>query len=169
MPARIQRGANFAHNNLGVLLEQRGDLNEAEAMYRSAIELSPRDGIVHKGLADTLMRMGRPEEALAEYRRAVKSSPEWLGAWTALITCCRKLGLDAEAESALGKAWTAADGGEAERVEQACLFAVEGDEGSALEALRESIKMDPSLRRAMRRDLDFERLWGDPRFLELVS
>jgi hypothetical protein len=54
-------------------------------------------------------------------------------------------------------------------VEHACLFAVEGDAGSALEALRESIGADPSLREVMRRDLDFEALWSDPRFLELVS
>jgi tetratricopeptide (TPR) repeat protein len=167
---RLKRaGLNFAHNNLGVLLERRGDLEEAVAMYRIAIELSPKDGIVRKGLADTLMRMGRPEEALAEYRRAVKSSSEWLGAWTALVTCCRKLGLDVEAESALARAWSAANGSEVERVEQACLFAVEGDEGSALEALRESVEADPNLRPAMRRDLDFEALWSDPRFLEIVS
>jgi Flp pilus assembly protein TadD/cell wall assembly regulator SMI1 len=170
MPARLRRmGTDYAHNNLGVLLEQSGRLDEAEAMYRSGIEVSPKDGIVHKGLADTLMRLGRREEALAEYRVAAKRSPSWLGVWTALCTCCQRLGLDAEAESALNKARKAANGEDIERVELACLLAVEGDADGALDLLRESIEADPSLRRAMRRDLDFEHLWGDPRFLELVS
>jgi tetratricopeptide (TPR) repeat protein len=170
LPARLKRRAfDGAHNNLGLLLDLCGRYAEAEAIYLSGIALSPRDGSMRKGLADTRMRLGRPLEALPEYRLAVKRLPSWLGAWTALVTCCRKLGLDAEAERALMKARKTANGSDASLVEKACLLAVEGDTESAIEALRDSIEADPSLRRVMRNDLDFESLWGDPRFLALVS
>lgn len=170
MSARIRRGChNYAHNNLGVIFEQSGRYDEALAMYRRAIAVDPRDAIPRKGLADTLARMGRLEEAIAAYRIAVRGVGSWLGAWTALITCCQQLGLSAEAEKAIARAFTLAEETDNPLEEHACLLAAAGETDAALEALAESIKLDPKLRRIMRHDLDFERLWDDPRFLALVS
>jgi len=64
-----------AQFNLGVFLEERGDLPAAGAAYGRAAALAPdwADPPYNRGGA--LLRMRRPGEAVAELRRAVELSP----------------------------------------------------------------------------------------------
>jgi hypothetical protein len=62
------RGYGAAATNLGVLLEEHGDLDEAEAAYRRAVE----DGVAAASFNLGVMLEERGERAAAEeaYRRA---------------------------------------------------------------------------------------------------
>ena len=62
-------------NNLAVLLELRGDLEEAEQMLRSALAEDPALPQVSKNLADILYRTGRYDDAAEAYERAAKLNP----------------------------------------------------------------------------------------------
>ena len=63
-------------NNLAVLLEASGDLQEAEAMLRAALAEDAALPQVSKNLADILYRNGRYDEAAEAYERAAKLNPE---------------------------------------------------------------------------------------------
>ena len=62
---------HVAHVNLGVALEEKGELNEALAEYRAAEQLAPGLYHIHNNLGNLLDTLDHPEAALAEYRKAV--------------------------------------------------------------------------------------------------
>jgi tetratricopeptide (TPR) repeat protein len=63
-------------NNLAVLLEASGELQQAEAMLRAALAEDAALPQVSKNLADILYRNGRYDEAGEAYERAAKLNPE---------------------------------------------------------------------------------------------
>lgn len=64
-----------SHNNLGVLLLERGDLYEAANEFEWARRLMPGHPDPRMNLALTLEKAGRVDEALAQYRRALEVHP----------------------------------------------------------------------------------------------
>jgi tetratricopeptide (TPR) repeat protein len=71
----VTKNNHVAHVNLGVALEQKGELNEALAEYRAAEQLAPELYHIHNNLGNLLDNLGHPNEALIEYRWAVLLSP----------------------------------------------------------------------------------------------
>jgi predicted TPR repeat methyltransferase len=65
-----------AHNNLGTLLQQRGDGAAALAAYREAVAINPADAGALCNLGNILREQGNAEEAEAAYRRALSAKPE---------------------------------------------------------------------------------------------
>ena len=65
-----------AHNNLGTLLQQRGDGTAALAAYREAVAINPADAGALCNLGNVLREQGNAEEAEAAYRRALSVKPE---------------------------------------------------------------------------------------------
>jgi tetratricopeptide (TPR) repeat protein/serine/threonine protein kinase len=71
--------------------QRHGNLEQAVASYKQAIELDPKNGAFHSGLGAVLQSQGKTGEAIDCYRRAAKITPKsaWahnLLAWT-LVTC----------------------------------------------------------------------------------
>lgn len=64
-----------AHNNLGVLLLERGELYEAASEFEWARRLMPGHPDPRMNLALTLERAGRTDDAIAQYRRALEVHP----------------------------------------------------------------------------------------------
>jgi tetratricopeptide (TPR) repeat protein len=59
--------------NLGTLVLLKGDLDEAEALYREAIELAGDSvGTGWEGLGSVYMTAGRVDDAIAAYRTAIE-------------------------------------------------------------------------------------------------
>lgn len=73
---RKNPGAWIAHNNLGILLRDRGDVAEAEACYREAIRLLPKFVDARNNLGNVLLERGDVDEALVLYREAIEFDPE---------------------------------------------------------------------------------------------
>lgn len=65
----------FAHNNLGSLLREQGNLSAAIANHRRAIELAPNHATAHNNLAHALLEQGDPAGAVAASRRAEELDP----------------------------------------------------------------------------------------------
>jgi tetratricopeptide (TPR) repeat protein len=63
-------------NNLAVLLEVGGEVQEAEALLRSALAEDAAVPQISKNLGDILYRNGRYDEAAEAYERAAKLNPE---------------------------------------------------------------------------------------------
>jgi hypothetical protein len=52
--------------------ESRGDLAEAERLYRQELEADPEDAEARRRLAELLVRQGRPQEAVPEFEAVVE-------------------------------------------------------------------------------------------------
>ncbi len=91
-----------AHNNLGVLLLQRGDLYAAANEFEWARKLLPGHPDPRLNLAITLERAGRYEDALAGYESALEVYPGHIPTTQGLVRLqLRRARPDARTESML--------------------------------------------------------------------
>ncbi len=67
--------ADLAHNNLGLLLCQAGEVEEGIAHLRTAVELRPNSAHAHNNLANALRLVGRASAAAKEYEIALQFEP----------------------------------------------------------------------------------------------
>jgi tetratricopeptide (TPR) repeat protein len=65
-----------AHNNLGLALRDKGDLDGAIAEYREAIRLDPKYAAPHNNLCDPLWKKGDLDRAIAECQEAIRLDPK---------------------------------------------------------------------------------------------
>jgi protein O-mannosyl-transferase len=75
--ATIQKNPTcwMAHNNLGVVLKNKGRRDEAIEHYRRALQLRPDYPEAHNNLGIVLNAMGQHDEAIAAYREALRLRP----------------------------------------------------------------------------------------------
>jgi Tfp pilus assembly protein PilF len=64
-----------AHNNLGLLYQERNLLDESARELQRAIVIEPRNAGTHNNYGVTLLKLGRADEAQAEFAAALKLSP----------------------------------------------------------------------------------------------
>jgi tetratricopeptide (TPR) repeat protein len=77
---------------LGVLGVHDRDPAAAEAAFRKALGLNPRDPDTNNNLANALREQGKLEEAVAVYRRAIELKPGYAQAYNNLGTALRDVG-----------------------------------------------------------------------------
>ena len=66
-----------AHNNLGVVLTDKGDLDGAIREYREAIRIDPDHAGAHSNLGVALKDKGDLEGAIREYHEAIRIDPDY--------------------------------------------------------------------------------------------
>jgi tetratricopeptide (TPR) repeat protein len=96
----VNPGLAVAHDNLGLILRDRGDLASAEASHRRAAAAKPNHPDAHNHLGVALFRQQRVPEAIECYRRAIQLKPDHAEAHNNLGTALQALGnLEEAAES----------------------------------------------------------------------
>ena len=105
----------FALSNLGDILQSHERYEEASAVYREAIRLSPNDSTLHGLLAGSLKRQGKANEANAEFAReiglhhdAIKRNPKDVDAHQGLARALFDQGMRDEALKELREAFRVA-------------------------------------------------------------
>ena len=68
-------GAWLAHNNLGKLLLQAGEPEQAMEQFNAVIHLKPESGEPYNNLGNALVQLGRIPEASAAYNESLKRDP----------------------------------------------------------------------------------------------
>jgi tetratricopeptide (TPR) repeat protein len=86
-----------AYTNLGRMLHQRGQLREAEAVYRDGLAHCGPDGVALFNLGVLLEDSNRKAEAAGIYRAALQANPEMADAHYNLALLCEAKGLRREA------------------------------------------------------------------------
>ena len=86
-----------AHINLGTLLYEQGEKEEAAGCYRQAVELEPANPLAHFNLGSVLDELGQPGPAREHLRRAVALKPDYADAHYNLGLVAEKLGAHGEA------------------------------------------------------------------------
>jgi Flp pilus assembly protein TadD len=64
-----------AQYDVGVLLQQEGQIDKALEHFRAAIEISPKYPHPHASIGDILAAQGKYDEAIQEYQKALDSAP----------------------------------------------------------------------------------------------
>jgi Tfp pilus assembly protein PilF len=64
-----------AHNNLGVALSDRGQVDDAISHFRESIRINPRHATARNNFGVALRKQGRIEEAEAQFREALRINP----------------------------------------------------------------------------------------------
>jgi protein O-mannosyl-transferase len=65
----------MAHNNLGIVLSQKGEIDEAIAHYRKTLEMSPDFADADYNLGNALLQKGEVDAAIVHCQRAVTIQP----------------------------------------------------------------------------------------------
>jgi len=86
-----------AHVNLGRLLHEQGELDEAETHYRAATNADPDNARAHYNLGVVLEDAGRRAQAVLAYRAALGADATLAAAHFNLSRLCEAEGDDAEA------------------------------------------------------------------------
>jgi len=74
---QITTGNFVAHNNLGVALARKGDLDAAIKEYYEALRLEPNYSDPHNNLGVALARKGDLDGAIREYKKAIQIFPNY--------------------------------------------------------------------------------------------
>jgi Tfp pilus assembly protein PilF len=91
-----------AHNNLGLLYQEQGLLNDSLLELQRAVAIEPRHAGTRNNYGVTLLMLGRTDEAVAEFRSALNLEPGNLDARVNLALAERSAGqLDRAKETLL--------------------------------------------------------------------
>ena len=67
----------LAHNNLGIALVEKGQIDEAIRQYRVAIRLNPNFAYAHSNLGNALYWKGQTDEAIRQFQEAIRLNPDY--------------------------------------------------------------------------------------------
>jgi glycosyltransferase involved in cell wall biosynthesis/predicted negative regulator of RcsB-dependent stress response len=93
-----------AYNNLGTLLQAKGDLNGAKGAYEACLNIDPNFVTVHYNLGMVLKAMGQFSEAVAQYQKAIDLNPNYAEAYQNLGVALLKMGKETEGIQAFQQA-----------------------------------------------------------------
>lgn len=97
-------GAWLAHNNLGRMLQDRGDMPGAAAHYEQALKLNPNYPEALNNMGIVLVEQGRIQEAMAHWEQALRIKPNLADAHYNLGGALMRLGKVPEAIEQLEQA-----------------------------------------------------------------
>jgi tetratricopeptide (TPR) repeat protein len=70
----------MSDNNLGLVLLQKGHVEEAIRYYKKAIQVNPDSYNAEYNLGNALLQRGQVEEAITHYKRAIEINPDYVDA-----------------------------------------------------------------------------------------
>lgn len=89
-----------AHNDLGVVAYQLGDLGAAQVAYEQAVKLDPANSNFRKNLADLyFVAAGQPDDAIHIYLELFRQNPRDIEVLAALGQICQAVGRPDEAKT----------------------------------------------------------------------
>ena len=139
----VTKDNETAHLNLGVVLEQKGQANEALEHYRAAEKLAPELYDIHNNLGNLLDHLGQPEVALAEYREAVLLNPGLPILHNGTGTVLAELGRYPEALAEFTNAIRLDPAFAAPHARMGDTLLKQGRDAEAVAQFNEAVKLDP--------------------------
>jgi predicted O-linked N-acetylglucosamine transferase (SPINDLY family) len=132
-----------AHNNLGNALKAQGQLDEAVACYRRALELKPDFAVAHNTLGVALQAQGKVAEAVACYCRALELKPNFAEAHNNLGNAYLAGGQMDEAVACYRRALELQPGYAAAHLNLGNALQSQGQLGEAVACCRRALELQP--------------------------
>ena len=137
--------AGLAHNNLGTLLLQRGQVGEAITHFQQALALQPHAADVHSNLGSALLQQGRVAEAITHFRQAIQIQPDSMLAYNNLGNALLQQGRVDEAIADFQKAADLQPGLATARQNLGGALLQAGRVDEAIAQLRRALELEPGL------------------------
>jgi tetratricopeptide (TPR) repeat protein len=133
----------MAYNNLGNVLKERGQVDEALAHYRKALDIYPDCLRAHGNLAATLYELGEVDQAIVHLKEAMRLQPGYATPHRRLGEVLKGLGRVEEAVEQYRKALAIDPNLVRAHVELADLLRAAGQPSQAVEHYRRALVLDP--------------------------
>ena len=133
----------MAHNNLGIIQLQRGEIDNAIAQFTKALAIDPAYAEARYNLGNALVRNGAVVQAISEYRKGIELNPLMVGAHINLGRILMQTGRIAEAVPHLQNAVALAPENGAARGYLGAALARSGRPSEALDHLLAAAEMNP--------------------------
>ncbi|AKB12527.1 hypothetical protein MTHERMMSTA1_24390 [Methanosarcina thermophila MST-A1] len=160
---------SLAWNNIGYVLEELGNHDEALKAYDKAIQLDPNNSIAWDNKGCTLDSLSRYDEAINAFDKAIQLDPSNSFAWNNKGSALYSLGKYDEAIDAYDKAIQLDPNNSIAWYKRACVFSLINDKEQAMSDLKYAIELNSSYKEISRNDSYFEKLWTDEEFKKLVN
>lgn len=140
-------GSYSANNNMGAVLQTRGDYDAAAGYYQAALGIKPNGWDALAGYGGLLSNLGRPAEALPYLQRGLELNPDDGRVLANLAITLQRLGRDAEA-AAYYRRRLALDTPRVERAKLTASLAATlmnlGQKAEALDLLHRAVALAPA-------------------------
>ncbi|MGG6241950.1 GUN4 domain-containing protein [Nodosilinea sp. AN01ver1] len=167
---RVNPGLTLAWNNKGYSLNQLKKFEEALPVLAQAVQLDRTLAISLNNFGDCLQGLGRNQEAISTYEESIKLEPDNYQAWWGKGTCLYNLSKYQEATTVAQKLTELDPENFLGWYAKSSFNALVGNKELALESLREAVRIDSdSSQRLAKSDPDFNHLWEDEQFKELME
>ena len=137
-----------AHNNLGVVFAERGQLAAAEEHYQTALQIKPGYADAHNNLGILLAGHGHNDEALQHYRVALEIEPDFVEARYNLGNLLARQGRATDAIEQYRKALAVEPDNARVLYSLANLLVAQGQPDAAIENYERTLEQMPDLTRA---------------------
>jgi tetratricopeptide (TPR) repeat protein/serine/threonine protein kinase len=132
-----------AHLNLGNALLDGGQVDEAIACYRHALDLDPKYASAHNNLGNALKARGKMDEAIGCLRKAIELDPNFTSAYSLLGSILGRKGQLDEAIACLRKAIALNSRHASTHADLGDALAVKGQLDEAIACYRKALELDP--------------------------
>ena len=148
--AALAAGANNAvlSNNLALALQARGATDEAETLFRKAIQQQPGLVEASANLGDLLSRQQRFAEAVGAYEQALVLRPSAAALWQNLGLCQHRMGALLQAQASMLRAAELDSGNTRILIDLAAVLLAQQKEAEALPVIRKALALQPQLAEA---------------------
>ncbi|HEV2976566.1 MAG TPA: tetratricopeptide repeat protein [Casimicrobiaceae bacterium] len=144
---RVALAAGARHpvllNNLGLALQEQGELDEATRCFSAAAQLQPDMAPAHANLGDALRAQHRITEAIAAYTRASALAPNVARLWLNLGVCQHRVDALADARASFERALALDPDAPDALVNLAASLNAESRYAESLPLLRKALALSP--------------------------
>ena len=133
----------MAHNNLGRILRERGDLKAGIQRYEESLRLKPDYAEAHYNLANAYLQLGRVDDAVEHYERALQIEPSYYEAHGNLAFVLLRTGKVEDAIGHLEQAVRINPGSAEAHYDLALAQAEQGKLDQAKSHFEAALKLDP--------------------------
>lgn len=141
----VTKNNHTMHNNLGLTLSHKGNLDQAIAHYQKALQINPEYSHAHSNLGLALARSNRHEKAIFHCRKAIQINPNMSVAYSTMGISCVKLGRLSEAITFFETALQINPGNAIDYSNLAGALLISGLYDDAIRNYRKAMEIDPQL------------------------